>query len=219
VEPAAGERGSAPKFPPALAWAGLAVLFALGVAAGAMSVYRRGAPPLPVLGTVPPFRLTERSGRTTSLDDLRGAPWIADFIFTRCAGTCPLLTASMARLQGKLPAAGDSPPRLVSFSVDPAYDTPEVLRSYAERFRADPNRWLFLTGERAALHDLIRNGFLLSVAESEGGRADPNEMITHSDRFVLVDARGRIRGYYHGTEEESVERLVADVERLGREAE
>jgi protein SCO1/2 len=182
---------------------------------------------------VPPFSLTERSGRTVTRDDLRGSIWIADFIFTRCGGTCPMLSASMARLQQRLglaavsspaPGAVAAPPasaapelRLVSFSVDPAHDTPEVLARYADAYRADPRAWLFLTGERAALYELILRGFRLSVAESETARADPNEMITHSDRFVLVDREGRIRGYYHGTEPESVDRLVADLDRLRRE--
>lgn len=202
-----------------LVWAALAAVLAIVAGAGVVSISRRAAPPaagterLGQLGSLPPFDLVERSGRRVSLADLRGKIWVADFVFTRCAGVCPVLSTRMAGLQQKLAVGPASPVRLVSFSVDPAHDTPEVLAEYAERYRASEDGWLFLTGERDHLHALIQNGFRLSVADSPGA-ADPNEMITHSDRFVLVDDQGQIRGYYHGTEEESVARLLDDVETL-----
>ena len=203
-----------------LVWGGLVAVLAAVAAAGIVSLLRsHGAESdPPVLGEVPSFQLTERSGQPFGLADLRGSDWIADFVFTRCAGTCPLLSDRMARLQRKLDVGGQADLRLVSFSVDPAFDTPEVLREYAKRLRASPQGWLFLTGERQALYALIKDGFRLSVAESEDAQADPNEMITHSDRFVLVDRRGRIRGYYHGTEDESVARLLDDLAKLRKEA-
>jgi len=200
-----------------LVWSGLIAVLAIVGAAGVVSLSRRpSAGKLPVFGEVPAFVLTERSGRAVGLDDLRGRDWVADFVFTRCAGVCPRLSQSMGRLQEKLAVQSRPDLRLVSFSVDPAYDTPDVLRTYAERLGASESGWLFLTGERQALYDLIKDGFRLSVADAEPG-GDPNELITHSDRFVLVDRGGRIRGYYHGTEEESVNRLLADIDSLRRE--
>lgn len=200
-----------------LVWGGFAAVLAVVLAVGAVSLLRPREARLPDLGQVPPFTLTERSGRTVTLDDLRGSDWIADFVFTRCAGICPLLSAAMGRLQQKLKVGEEPNLRLVSFTVDPSFDTPEVLRVYAERQRANPQAWLFLTGPRQALYDLIKDGFRLSVAEEETPAADPTEMITHSDRFVLVDRAGRIRGYYHGSDEESLAQLLADLPRLRRE--
>jgi protein SCO1/2 len=106
----------------------------------------------------------------------------------------------------------------VSITVDPANDTPEALRAYAERFGAENGRWLFVTGERTALHSLIGEGFHLAVAErAESENTDGEGLITHSDRFVLVDRDLQIRGYYHGTEQESVQQLLRDIEALGAE--
>jgi protein SCO1/2 len=158
--------------------------------------------------------LTERSGERITDRDLSGQIWVADFIFTRCTGLCPVLSTTMARLQRDLRAAG-LPVTLVSFTVDPTHDTPEVLREYASRYGAGARRWLFLTGPREDLHRLIAKGFLLAVAErSAAGVTDPNELITHSDRLVLVDPRLRIRGYYRGSEAGAVQRVLHDVTKL-----
>ncbi len=161
-----------------------------------------------MLGTLPPFALTERTGRAVSATDLAGSVWVADFIFTRCPDVCPALSTRMAALQEPL-ATGDDPVRLVSLSVDPVHDTPAVLVSYAERYRAGPN-WLFLTGSRDAVAGLLRDGFRVAFAD-DGPPAAP---ITHSDRFVLVDRDLRIRGYYHGSDQADLDRLVADARTL-----
>jgi protein SCO1/2 len=157
-----------------------------------------------VFGTLPPFTLTERTGRAVSASDLAGSVWVADFIFTRCPDVCPALSTRMAALQEPL-ATGEDPIRLVSLIVDPVNDTPAVLTTYAERYRAGPG-WLFLTGPRDAVAGLLRDGF--RVAFADGG--PPASPITHSDRFVLVDRQLRIRGYYHGNDQADLDRLVAD---------
>lgn len=196
------------------------VLFAgVFLTAATWAVFRYGVPPaepdLPVLGTVPEFSLVASNGQPLSRRDLAGGIWIADFIFTRCASICPTLTAHMAKIQTALARAGDSSVRLVSFSVDPAHDTPEVLREYASRFHADPTRWVFLTGERNALYGLIGEGFHLAVADRpEAENADGGGLITHSDRFALVDRDLNIRGYYHGSDEDVVQQLLRDVKKL-----
>ena len=170
--------------------------------------------PLPDFGAVPAFELTERSGRTVALDELLGKVWVVDFAFTTCAGPCPLMSANMKRLQAALPDSDDV--RLVTFTVDPDRDTPEVLTEYAKRYGADAERWLFLTGAKQALYDLIQKGFLQAVDDGSltpDGQPGPG-IITHSTRYTLVDRAGQIRGFYFGAEEEVVEAILPDVRRL-----
>lgn len=174
----------------------------------AATVLACGSAPLPILGTVPPFTLTERSGRPLDATDLRGHVWIANFIFTRCPDVCPALTEKMGLLQEILTGPPD-PVRLVSFSVDPHNDTPEVLRDYATR-RGARESWFFVTGSRDALASILKNGFQVAFAD-DGPATAP---ITHSDRFVLVDRELRIRGYYHGSDKEDVARLERDAAAL-----
>jgi len=166
-----------------------------------------GAKEPPVLGTVPDFSLTERSGSVIHAADLDGSVWIAGFIFTRCPDVCPALTARMADLQKTL-AASDGV-RLVSFSVDPAHDTPEVLRGYADQSGVKGD-WLFLTGPRDQLATLLKDGFRVAFADDGPAEAP----ITHSDRLVLVDRTLRIRGYYHGRSTEDLARLSRDASTL-----
>jgi protein SCO1/2 len=194
------------------------VLTALGLLLAAASWAVLRAPErdaLPDLGQVPAFALEESRGRAVTLTDLAGRIWVADFIFTSCPGTCAILSNEMARLQRALAERGMKDVRSVSFSVDPANDSLEVLLQYAGRYGADAERWLFVTGERKALHSLIQDGFKLAVDErTEEENTDGGGLITHSDRFVLVDRDGRVRGYYHGTDSAAVDRLLADIEAL-----
>jgi protein SCO1/2 len=197
----------------------LIIAGALLVSAATWSVFRHGVVStetgLPALGRVPDFSLVDSHGQPLSQAQLSGGVWVADFIFTHCPGVCPTLSAQMAKLQHTLPQVGGEPVRLVSFSVDPANDTPEVLRAYAERFGAEQGRWLFVTGERDALYTLIGKGFHLAVADRpEGANTDGEGLITHSDRFVLIDPDLQIRGYYHGTDPESVQKLLRDLKQL-----
>lgn len=191
-----------------LIWALLVVALVVVIAATAIDRLGRPEPP-PVLGSVPAFTMTNRDGRTIRLQDLAGKPWIADFIFTRCPASCPLMTARMARLDRELPKDLDA--RLVSFSVDPEHDTPPALARYAESYQA-PARWLFLTGDKAETYRLSRQGFKLGIEIPPSGSGPGVEPILHSTRFVLVDGQGRIRGYYDGFDEDSMKRLVRDLE-------
>ena len=166
-----------------------------------------------MLSEVPDFALTERSGAPVTDDDLRGGVWVADFIFTTCAGPCPLMSRHMSQLQDAL---GDRDVRLVSFTVDPEKDTPEKLTEYAKRYGADPERWLFLTGEQKALYQMIQKGFLLAVDDGSltpGGEPGPG-IITHSVKFVLIDKDNQIRGYYSGKEADIVEQILPEIDRL-----
>lgn len=162
---------------------------------------------IPNYSAVPDFSLTERSNRPITRKDLAGKIWVADFIFTHCAGICPTMSTNMAKLQERLPKEV----MLVSFSVDPANDTPEVLTEYAKRYNADPERWLFLTGDAEGLRKLSIDGFKLALDPTSGTEAEP---ITHSSRFALVDRQGNLRGYYGMEDADTLDRIVADVKRL-----
>lgn len=152
---------------------------------------------LPVLGEIPPFKLTERGGETVGLGDLKGKVWVADFIFTRCAGVCPLMSSNMKSLQTVLEA--EQGIRFVSFSVDPDYDSPAALAEYGRRFGADTAKWFFLTGDRAEIYRLAEQHFHLGVGEVPPEEREAlDQAIRHSSKFVLVDRAGRIRGYYDG---------------------
>lgn len=193
-----------------LLW-GFLVLALVAVAAAALVQWMRRPEPLPVYGKLPAFSLVNRDGRTVRLEDLAGAPWVADFVFTRCPASCPMMSARMARLERNLPK--DLNARLVSISVDPTYDTPEVLERYARKFEA-PERWLFLTGEREDVRRLSIEGFKLGLdMDPPPGEVGP-EPILHSTRFVLVDGEGQIRGYYEAFDEATMEKLRSDLLRL-----
>ncbi len=166
---------------------------------------------LQVFGSVPSFSLTERSGKGLRSEDLKGKVWIASFIFTHCDGQCPLLCEKLKRVQSKFRFKENF--RLLSITMDPTRDTPDVLKEYATRFEADPYKWLFLTGEKKSVDSLVQNGFRL--ASNGPGGAEP-EGITHSFKLVLVDGFGRIRGYYDGLEDASVKDLLSDTKSLLR---
>lgn len=171
---------------------------------------------LPDFGEVADFRLIDSDGAPVARADLLGQVWVANFIFTSCPSFCPRLSGQMALVQRRLDSVDGI--RLVSFSVDPVTDTPQVLREYGERWGAVPGRWLFVTGERREMYEMVRDGFKLAVEErSPEEAADGQGIILHSDRFVLVDSRGRIRGYYTGTDDDSVTELVAATLQLARE--
>jgi protein SCO1/2 len=169
------------------------------------------------IAIVPPFALTERSGKTITNHDLAGKIWVADFIYTTCPGPCPMITAGMAKIQEAV--APDPQVQLVSFTVDPETDTPPVLTKYADQFGADPNRWWFLTGAEKPLFDLIQNGFLQVVQDNSGKPAEPGQFkVTHSTYLALVDGDGDVRGFYDGLGEEGRADLLRDITVLEKEA-
>ena len=161
-------------------------------------------------GTVPAFELLNQNGQPFGSAQLAGKIWIADFIYTTCPGPCPMISSRMSELQKPLEK---SDVHLVSFSVDPEKDTPQVLRGYAEKLQADHARWDFLTGPKSAIYKLSHDGFKLAV--SDGG--DERGIPVHSTRMVLVDRHGQIRGYYDATEPDAVTKVLADTNHLLRE--
>ena len=173
---------------------------------------------------VPAFSLTERSGETITKDDLLGKVWIASFIFTNCAGPCPKVTATMARLQKELDLADEPDLRLVTFSIDPKRDTPKVLREYAKHFQAHPQRWLFLTGDEKTIHNLSVNGFKLLSKRSPQPNPPFGQEFDHSTKLCVVDKNGVIRDQFDGIQvdtdidgsryQESLNKLKATVREL-----
>lgn len=164
------------------------------------------AGPLPVVAPVPEFSLIERSGRQVTTGELRGTVWLANFIFTTCAGPCPELTLRARSLQESLKKYG-SRVKIVTFTVDPKHDTPQVLSRYAKKYHADPERWWFLTTDNeATMQTLIEKGFLQTVLPE-----DHEGPIIHSTYFVLVDTKGRLRGFYDGLDAASKPRIMRDV--------
>ena len=168
--------------------------------------------PLPELGQIPPFQLMERSGKNFNSIQLQGRPWIADFIFTSCAGPCPMMSGTLARVTQELKDAPDV--RFVSFSVDPEHDTPARLSEYAQQYEADPARWFFLTGEKSRIDALALQHFHLALGKAPAEFPDPAHTILHSTKFVLVDSKGAIRGYYDSFEPMQVQKLIRDARRL-----
>jgi len=161
---------------------------------------------LPSYGNVPDFALIDQSNQPfLSQNTLRGKVWIADFIYTNCPGPCPRMSAQMRQVDTALRGLKDL--RLISFTVDPARDTPEVLAKYAGHYDAEPGVWYFLTGSQADLHNLARNVFLLGDVTGD---------LQHSTRFVLVDRQSRLRGYYLTSEEDAIPRLIADAKRVSQ---
>lgn len=172
----------------------------LVAAAFLLRVGPRAEEPLPELWPAPTFALVDQQGRPFGSDELGGRAAVFSFVYTRCPDTCPLLTATLAQVQGKLRAEGllGSRVQLVSVTVDPQRDTPEVLAEYAGRFRADPDAWRFLSGDPETIYAVLW-GFKLNTVEVARAFAGADE-IPHSNRFVVVDPRGMVRAQLLGTD-------------------
>lgn len=198
--------------PPSRAHRAIAIgLWALlGLTMAGVAVYmvltRVKEPDLPVLLPPTKWSLTDQDGRPVSSDDLHGRVWAAGFIFTTCPGICPQMSARMAKLQEQLP----KDVHMVSFTVDPATDTPAVLKAYAQRHKADPSRWHFLTGEKAKVVEMIQQ---MKVPFTE---ATGDQPIIHSEKLLLIDADGNVRGLYPSNEPEAMDKLVDDATALAK---
>ena len=162
-------------------------------------------PALPVYGSIADFQLIDQNKKNTSIADLKGKVWVADFVFTTCSGICPMMGRNMARMNNAFAKYSDV--RMVSISVNPENDTPDVLKAYANKLSAN-DQWLFLTGSRDSIQKLAVESFKIG---------DMKEIMFHSAMFVLVDRKGKIRGYYNSEETDRLTRLNEDVRQLRQE--
>lgn len=193
----------APPLTPFQKWATIVLWSLLVLVVGGMLFLKLKRPRhemMQVLFHTPAFVLTDEQGKTLSEADLRGKPYICDFIFTTCGSACPLMSAKMAQLQKQTPENV----RLISFTVNPEHDTPEVLKEYGARYGADFSRWHFLTGSPAQMTATVR--------EMKIGFQAPSDQnpILHSEKFLLVDGDGNVRGIYDSNDADSMHALVVD---------
>jgi len=207
-----------------LLWAGLILVIAtisLAFLLANLRLRQFVGKPLPVYGQVSNFTLTNQMGQAVTLADLRGQVWVADVIFTRCAGPCLKMSRQMKGLQDEIPAR--SPAKLISVTTDPENDTPGVLKAYGERFGADGRRWWFLTGSRTEISNLLTNSLKLTAFEKNPAeRESPVDLFIHSTIFVIVDKHGQLRGVFEsageGIDPQKVKAEIrAAVRRLERE--
>jgi protein SCO1 len=178
---------------------------------------------LPVLGKIPKFNLTDQNHQSFGLQNLEGKIWVADFIFTSCGGTCPMLTQRMKEVQRSIQEMKNGESRfsvkIVSFSVDPERDTPDKLLAYSQRFESDPKIWVFLTGPLDQVTQTVVQGFKIAMGKvtsdalpKKYGEEEIFEVV-HGEKFVLIDDQGRIRGYYD-SDSSGIKKILIDMQSL-----
>ena len=168
-------------------------------------------PELKNYGVLPEFSLIESHGKPFKRSNLLGKTWIANFIYAQCTGPCPMLTEKMAKLKAGLP----SQIHFASFSVDPENDTPQKLQDFAAMHDVKTDRrWVFITGDKTKMYNLIRSGFTLAVADNAKKEFGAKDDIIHTTRFALIDKNGNVRGYYNGTDENDIKLLRSDIGKL-----
>lgn len=181
-------------------------LVAVGSWAAVRSRTEPPAPALPSYGTVPEFSLINHDGRRIGSRELAGKPYVMDFIFTTCTDFCPVMTGQMKRVRETLGPASEV--YTVTITVDPENDKPAVMKTYAERLGIDP-KWYYLTGERDTINRLLLGLHLATERDIQRG-----DKKMHNTRFILVDGKGQVRGYYAHDDTESRDRLVKDARSL-----
>jgi protein SCO1/2 len=154
---------------------------------------------------IPPFSLINQNGEVVTEKAVKGKVYVVDYFFTTCQSICPIMSKQLDRVYKE-----QKDVLILSHTVDPETDTPAILKEYASKFQADPKRWIFLTGGKPELYNLARTGYLLDAQEGNGGAED----FIHTQNFALIDKKGRIRGYYDGTDSSSVNELITDIDFL-----
>ena len=158
--------------------------------------------------TIPDFSFTDQDGRTVTAKDLEGSVYVTDFFFTTCKSICPVMSTHMEQVYTKF--KDNSEVKFLSHTVDPEIDTVEQLKRYAMQHKAEAPQWMFVTGDKKALYDIARTGYLLNAEQGDGG---PDDFI-HTQNFALIDKDKRIRGFYDGTDSSDIHQLTKDIELL-----
>lgn len=196
-------------FNPKRAWHDRKRIFSVALILGGVSgflawrfgTFDRPTTELPVYGRLPQFSLVDAQNRPVSRDDFHGRVSVVSFLFTRCQTQCPLIVGALKQIQSEF--EGKSLFRIVSVSIDPVYDTPAVLAEYAKKVSANPSVWRFLAGESDAIEGLARQGFKLATFEPSVGDSG----MIHSQKLIVVDGEGQIRGYYDASDADDISRL------------
>jgi protein SCO1/2 len=210
---------------PRTVWLGMSLAFGmlgLGWFVALIKMAHTPQAALPVISQIADFTLTNQDGKITTLADLTNRVWIADIIFTRCAGPCPRMTGQMESLQAALPPASGA--KLVTLTTDPGFDTPPVMKKYGERFNADFNRWTFLSGTKAEIAALAAGSLKLSaVPVKPADQQNAADLFIHTTIFVVVDKHAQLRAIFE-TGGDGVDwagdvepRLLKTIARLERE--
>ena len=158
--------------------------------------------------TIPDFKLISQTGAAFTKNDLKNKFYVADFFFTSCPSICPKMSKNLALLQKAFIEEKDF--RIISHTVDPQRDSIGALAKYADKYKADNKVWYFLTSDKKAIYSLAREGYFIVATEGDGGEND----FVHSEKFVLVDKKGIIRGYYNGTDSLEVRKLMQDIVKM-----
>lgn len=165
-----------------------------------------------VFHTIPNWKLMDENGEEFLGESLKGKIYVADFFFTRCESICPKMSTELTRVQDTF--SKEDEVQLASFSVDPTHDTPKILREYAKKYDAKFGKWHFFTGTKTQIYPLAVKGYFIPVADaSEYDKAVklPDETFIHSEKLILVDKEGHIRGFYDGTDKKDVDRLILEI--------
>lgn len=182
------------------------------------TVMREQPKKLPVLGEgdhrVRQFAFTDQDGKTITNKDVDGKIYVVEYFFTTCKGICPKMNENMDKVYKAF--RGNDDVKILSHTVDPKKDTVQAMKEYSLRFDADPTQWMFLTGDKKELYDMARYSYLVTAAD-DTATVDIQSDFIHTDRFVLVDRTGHIRGQYEGTKPESVAQLIGDIKELLKE--
>lgn len=162
-----------------------------------------------VYNRIPPFKLIDQDGKTVDQSITKGKIFVADFFFTRCGTICPKISSQLTRVQDIFRNKADVV--FLSHSVDPEHDRPTELKAYARKYEAIPGKWYFLTGDKAEIYNLAMHGYYLPAVDAGVKEGKPDETFIHSEKLVLVDKEGIVRGFYDGTDKEDVDRLVLEI--------
>lgn len=161
---------------------------------------------------VPDFELTDQYGRGFSSGIMNENVTVTSFFFTRCGTICPKISSELTRVQGVF--KDNDEVLLLSMSIDPKHDSAAVLNNYANQYEALKDKWFFLTGDKKKIYDLAIKGFKLPVADAseyDPKITDIDETFIHSEKLLLIDKEGYIRGIYDGTNKEEVDRLIVEI--------
>ncbi|MSU43919.1 MAG: SCO family protein [Pedosphaera sp.] len=178
-----------------------------------LALHQDGNASMPVYSRVGNFQLTNQHGKPVTFANYKGGVWLANIVFTRCPGPCPLMTKGMADLLQSLPK--DLPVKFVTLTTDPDHDTPERLKSFSETYKPDYTRWAFLTGSKTELAKLAVEGLKLTgVEKTADTRTSAADLFIHSTIMVIVDAQGQVRGTFEFTDAELSGKVLAAIKQL-----